>query len=106
MRQWPADPGAVDDGAVSNGNVVAYFGVIVGVDHRAVLDISPTSYGHAPFVGPHDSRRPHAGTLANDNVANNVGRLADPRGVMDLRRFALKAANHRLLPPADVARTL
>ena len=79
-----AHPAAVNGNAVGHQYVVAQLQVVVGVHHAVVLDGAGLADDYLAVVAPDDRSRPYAGVLANFHVADDVSRLADEDGGVNL----------------------
>ena len=89
-----ADAVAVEDGAVGDDDVVAYFQIVVGVKDAVVLDVGVASDADASVVAAEDGAGPDAGVFAYGDVADDVGGLADKGGGVNFGGFAVEGSNH------------
>lgn len=74
--------------------VVAYFEVVVGVEHAVILYVGVTSHPDAAIIAAQDGSGPDAGVCADVNVSNDVSRLADEGCGVNGGFDAVKASNH------------
>ena len=93
-----ADLAAVDHRAVSHQDVVAQFQVIVSVQDAVVLDGAVLADDDLAVVAADNGAGPDAGALADDDVAHDVGCLADEHAGVNLRGFAVDAADQNGSP--------
>lgn len=88
---------SMNNGAMPNDNIIAYLHGLASVDHRVILDKCILAYSNRSKIPSNHYTGQYSCLIANLNITDNTGCLANIRGLWNLGFFPMKRLYHDII---------